>query len=358
MNKKISIRDIAKAANVSHMTISRVINNYKGVAEETRQHVLKIITRMNYDPSRNSSFLQKIKKRTKTIGLVGPTNKLEEHDFFINRAICEFKNNVDQLGCNGVLYNARELGDWMDQQSSPGRRDMLADGLVFFCPVGDWEKQVRGLYRQGVPMVLVRRKTDLPGIPVITNDDAAAVRQVLEHVYALGHRRIAFCGHWIFDQDAVPEQEEAYCSFLKEKGLPFSEDLLFDSREKSRNDLAAWLQNNFAKEGRGFTALFCLNDIDAMAAIQIARQLGQQVPRDLAVIGYDNTPMAELFSPAITSVNVPVKEMMDLALQLLAKLMRNERIEKMSYELGTELVVRESCGYKQPETDHKKTFNR
>jgi LacI family transcriptional regulator len=341
-NKKsiVTIRDVARASRVSRMTVSRVVHNNPHVRNETRQRVLSVINRLRYNPLQNIPFVQKVRRGTNAIGLVGPAAEISEESFFTNKAIISFNTiakvmHYAALQFSDVALYAAVAGGYHEWQ-----KKAQVDGLVFFCPRFDWEPTVKMLHAWGVPMVLVRRQTTLPGIPVIIDNDREGMRVALEHLYGLGHRRIALAGLRLLGREAGLHLE-VYQSFLSEKGLPYHPACAYDVAQGTGDRMREW-QAGLMKHKQPVTAVLCLDDLIAVEVARMAAHLGMNVPRDLSVVAYDNTSICRLFNPSLTAVNVPVREMLQQAMEVLADIIEGKPVHKSVYRFRNELVVRES----------------
>jgi DNA-binding LacI/PurR family transcriptional regulator len=339
----LGVRSIARECKCSPATVSNAINNKGRINAQTRKKVLAVIRRLNYNPHGNIPWFKKVK--TRLIGLVTPTTSAEIDPFF-SRAIACTREMTGRHGYNCVLYFDQEIAHKAVEEFHQGRGSIPCDGLIFFCPYHPWDQSLEALKSWGVPTVLVRRETTVAGIPTITDNDRKGSRLAMQHLHQLGHTRIGFVGTWA---ETVPDERfRAYRDYLRQHGLENSTAWVCNKQTAARPELRAWLQELWAAPVRP-TAFACTSDECAAGLINTLRGLGLRVPADVSVTGYDNNRTAAEFHPALTTVNVPVREMIERAGQLLFETLGRTHqdhapAERINIEIENELVVRESTG--------------
>jgi LacI family transcriptional regulator len=208
----------------------------------------------------------------------------------------------------------------------------LIDGAVLVTPtVVD--------VNYGAPIVAIDPHTGQSGLPTIDSDNLRGGQLATNHLLELGHRRIAMITGRP-DLESSQLRERGYREALAAAGVAADEELIlvgdYDpdvSTDRTRRLLAS---------ARPPTAIFGANDVSAIAAIETAAGLGLQVPGDLSVVGFDNIPESALCSPPLTTVNQPIRQMGERAIQLLLQLMRGDHLRTTHVTLATDLVVRQS----------------
>ena len=337
---KVTIRDIAKVCKISPATVSNVINNKGRVKQGTRDMVMDTLKRMNYDPYKTAPWLKKA--GTRLIGLVTPTTTTELDPFY-NRAITSAKTATGKYGYNCVLYWDQEVVQKTTESRYLSRGIIPCDGLIFFCPFSKWDQALAKLKKWGIPAVLIRRETRVPGIPVLTDSDLSGATLAIEHLHRLGHTRIGLVP-LRGEVYTIKERTRAYTDYIQQHGLEHNPAWVFNRQETP--ELNQWLQQVMAAQMPP-TAFFCESDDLAMTLIRALAGMALRVPEDIAVVGYDNEYSAGRFHPPLTTINVPVREMIEAACSIIVEQLRNDEpgrtlVEKMEFK--NELVIRESCG--------------
>ena len=332
----VNIRDIARETNLSIATISRVLHNKSNVREKTKKKVLATMQRLNYDPQETIPLMKKV--RTHSLGLVIPHFTMQSNPFY-SRSVIKFKEITNAQGYQSILYSVEEIVQKTIKEFQNGRAGLIAEGLVVFCPHQNWDRYLKILQDWKVPTVLVRRETRVPGVPVLMDDDYKGARLALDHLYNLGHRRIIHIGYTM--EGYVQERIQAYQDFINEHSMP--QDLLLLVNGLSEEERVQWIEEKMTV-AEPPTAIFCYSDFHAILTIKKLKKLGIKVPEDCAVIGYNNGYEAELFSPAITSVDIPVEQMISMGIDLISKQIQGMETESVSIKFTNKLIVRESCG--------------
>jgi LacI family transcriptional regulator/LacI family purine nucleotide synthesis repressor len=336
---KVTVKTLARECSVSPGTVSRVLNNRTNVKEETRKKILSAIKRFKYDPIQNLPLVRNIK--TGSIGLVtSNVNAVTPHPFD-HRAIVSVQNNTTANGYHCILLSENDIVRKTRDEFHQGSRGIPCDGLVFFCPRLDWDNYLTVLKNWDIPVVVVRRDTQVPGIPVVTDNDYKGTLLALQHLYDLGHRviaRFAFAEH---QSDTTFGRTRAYFDFLTQHGLKNDDRLTYFINREAQIPFADWLA---AARSLNTTAIACAGDQFAVDCIKRLEALGVRVPQDVSVTGYDNDYTASIFSPSLTTVNIPVEELINMACRLLYDRINGVNLGRVYIELENTLVIRESTG--------------
>jgi LacI family transcriptional regulator len=332
-----TIRDVARASNVSIATVSRVFNQSPLVSEETRERVAAAAGRLGYWPNGIARSL--ITNRTHTLGLLLP----DLHGEFFSEVI------------HGVDLLAREKGFHLLVSRSSSSADELADvlrsmrgrvdGLIVMAPDVDASRALRHA-AGNVPIVLLNPEVKLPGSDTVGIANFQGAWGVVRHLIGLGHRRIATITGPCQNIDAR-QRLDGYRAALREAGLEPDSDLEFhgDFTERSGYEAARALLHQRAQA----TAIFVANDHMAVGVIGALQEAGRRIPEDFAVTGFDDIPMARYLTPPLTTVHVDVLQLGERAVELLLDPDRVTGAPEGRHEvLPTTLVVRGSCGARQP----------
>ncbi|MGW6929229.1 LacI family DNA-binding transcriptional regulator [Lentzea sp. NPDC054927] len=326
---RITIRDVAAHANVSVATVSKVLNQRYGVSAETFARVTAVIKELGYEASLVAQSLRN--HRTNVIGIL-----VADIEPFSTELLKGAADAIRGTGFELVVYSAGgRTGDpqgW-EQRYLTRLSGTLVDGAVLVTPAVDLE----GL--PGTPVVAVDPHTGRSPLPTIDSDNLRGGQLATEHLLELGHRRIALLTGRE-DLKSAQQRETGYRRALVAAGVPVDGSLI--RRGDYDYDVAARSTRDLLIGPNRPTAVFAANDISAIAAIETAVELGLRVPEDLSVIGFDNIPESVMCTPALTTVQQPIREMGRRAVTLLVRLINREDPDETHITLGTDLVIRHS----------------
>ncbi|WP_405079847.1 LacI family DNA-binding transcriptional regulator [Paenibacillus chitinolyticus] len=329
----ITIYDIAEKANVSAMTVSRVINNSGRISEATRKRVRKVMEELNYIP--NSMARGLVLQKTKLLSLLitDITNP------FYTTIARGAEDTAKRSGYKLLFGNSDE-----DYGKEKDYVEMIlstrVDG-VLFAPTGDASlEQLRQLQKHGIPFVILDR--EVPGIEtdVVLGDSKEGARKLVEHLIGLGHRRIALV-NGSPDVSTARLRYTGYREALLLGGLPLDESLVVSLNYRQFQDEAS-LQALLALPSPP-TAIFAANNLLAVGIIQALRQKGLSVPEDVSVVCFDDFGPAETVNPFLTVASQPAYQFGALGMQLLIERIENgPGSESRKIMLPSELLIRSS----------------
>jgi len=329
-----TIYDVAKKAGVSIATVSRVLNNSNVVSEKTRQRVKRAIEELNYTPNVIASALTK--KSTLTLGLLIPdiSNPFSSE---LSRGVEDASND---FGFNTVICNT----DYCPEKETTYislLRQKSVDG--FIISTADYnDENVIELLKDDVPLVLLGRdieETEGYPIDIVGSDNIKGGYIATKHLIDLGHKKIA-C---LLGPPRIKvnlEREIGYLRAMEEANLKVYKNLVGYGDFKLEFGYKKTLE--FFKGPLKPTAIFAANDLTALGAIRAIKELGLSVPEDVSVVGYDNTILAEMTDPPLTTVSQQMRKMGYLATELLIKRIKGERTPGKRVICETDLVIRKS----------------
>lgn len=327
----VTIRDVAAKAGVSVATVSRVFNRKGPVREETSQRVLEIAEELHYVPHAAARSLSM--RSTATIGVVLP----ELHGEFFSEVIRGIDVASRQSGYHVLLSGSHSDREEMRAvvQAVRGR----VDGLIVMSPDLEPSALLTDL-PPGVPVVMLNSR--VVGRPSITIDNAHGAREVTDHLIQLGHRRVAFiCGP---AQNADAEQRKrGYRNALRAAALDNDRGMEVGGQftEESGYDAVKKILDLKPRP----TAIFASNDAMAIGALGALREAGCRVPEDIALVGFDDIPIARFLAPPLTTVKVPIAELGRRGFEMLLAASNGDGEEaNQPAKLETQLIVRRSCG--------------
>jgi len=332
-----TIRDVARLSGVSPMTVSRVINDSERVSPGTRRRVEQAIAELGYVPSRLARGLSR--QRTGTLSVIVPD---VANPFFtaVVRAAEEVARRADY---HVILCDTRA--------DLTVERDVIEELIahrvegVVIAPVSDRSAtHLRRLAEFGVPFVLVDRS--IPGVDsdVVLGDSSGGARRLIEHLISLGHRRIGFIVE-SGDVSTARDRRTGYEAALSAAGIALDPALVVNASADPSGGLAG-MNRLLGLEERP-TAVFTVNNLAAVGAIEAVRAAGLEVPDDVALVCFDDIEYASRLYPFLTAMEQPAQTFGTLGTQLLL-----ERIEGRGPQRRHEVVrpgeyiIRKSCGAK------------
>ena len=331
----VTLADIARELGVSKMTVSRAINNHPLINPETRERVLEVARRMNYQPNQHARALAT--NRSYLIGVVVPDLM---HSYF-----AEIYRGVEAaarpLGYRNLICNTDE-----DAAKEVDEAEALlprTDGLVVASSLPPGRASFyRRIIKDGAKVVLIDRRLEGLRCPVVTTDDVQVGVLATEHLIGLGHRRV---GHLRGTAASTAAGRfEGYRRALAAHKLRFDEGLVRDCGFTEREGYEA--MREWLSDGDVPGAIFAVNDPAAIGAMQALEEAGVQVGRDVALVGGGNIHYADMLRVPLTTVSWSRSEMGRQAARLLIQLIEGKGPPKKAQHivLTPELVVRSSSG--------------
>jgi LacI family transcriptional regulator len=333
----VTIHDVARQAGVSSMTVSRVINGEGRVGEETRARVNAIIKAMHYSPNPAARSLAGVGMMH--IGLLYSNSTAS----YLSELLVGCVEKSGMLGCQLTLEQCDDLES--EQKAIQRLTEGGVDGIVLPPPLCDSEEALNAVAAADVPAVLVTSGRPAPRFSAVSINECKAAREMTRYLLSLGHRRIAFInghpGHTV-----SAERFKGYVEGMKGADLAVGADQVAQGFFSYRSGLEA--AQRLLSNGWNPTAIFAANDDMAAATMAIAHRKGMEVPNDLAIAGFDDTPLATMVWPELTTVRRPISEMAREAVQLLVENIRSKRAGRQSSVehrlLKYALIKRESSG--------------
>ena len=327
-----TIDDVAKAAGVAIKTVSRVLNDEPNVREETRARVLAAVEALHYFPSLSARSLAG--RRSYLIGLVYENPSANyivdiQHGAMARCRQEKFRLFVHQ--CSGRDAELiRDVIGLVDQTH--------VDGLVVPAPLSQSVDLIRALDRRKLPFVRISPSNLEHRSPSVDMDDEGAAREMTEHLIELGHTRIGFItGHPTHHASAL--RLNGYQAALQAHRIPYEPGYVRQGHFVFESGLSAGRE--LLALPRPPTAIFASNDDMAAGVLMAAHELGLQVPSQLSVAGYDDTYIARITWPRLTTVHQPSYDMAWSATDLLLQALKNGEGVRTS-RLAHRLIVRES----------------
>lgn len=334
MKKKPSLIDVARRAKVNISTVSRTINQTGKIGPETQERVFKVMKELGYKPNRVARRLRTTGGTSHLLGLIIPNI---QNLFFADLARgvedVASRNNFAVLLCNYDEDEAKERFylDVMQAES--------VDGIIL-PPIHEEDPAVLQVVKNGTPVVCVDRSLRNGNLDKVEVDNHMGALTAVKHVMERGHKRIGIiCGP--SDSSTGRERLRGYKEAHAQAGIPVkSEFVRFgDFMQESGRVLTAALLDLPDPP----TALFVCNGLMTVGALEEIAARGLKIPRDIAIVGFDELPLASVFNPPLTLVRQPAYEVGKCAAELLLKRLEDGNRPATSLKLLPELVVRKSC---------------
>lgn len=327
-----SLEEVAKLAGVSTSTVSRVLNNVSVVKTSTRTRVLKAVAQLNYHPNLHARTLAGGKSRT--IGLIASNM---ENPFFFD-VFKALEAHAQGGGYEVVVSNT----DYSPEHLVSSIRLMIGRrvaGLAVIVSEMDSEL-INELSQSQIPCVFYDVGSARRNITNIRVDYRKGVERIVEYLYDLGHRRLAFIGH---DSALGPlsEREKAFIATVSRHGADVEYRTVADrdGLDGGRNAVRGLLDGGFQP-----SAIICVNDFMAVGVLRELRERGLSVPKDVSVTGFDNIKLSEYCAPALTTAHIPRATIGELAFTYLTQNDDSRPTGGREIVIEPELVLRGSTG--------------
>ncbi len=332
-----TLKQIAQRAGVSYATVSDIIHDkwqQKGITEETKNRVLKIVRALDYKPNRIARSL--VNHKTYMIGVKLPSLV---YQYWAKVAM--------ELEQSARKYNYHTFfsvpGDWQNESEEIIRLyEHRVDGLVISPRISD---KLAGLYTwlesKNLPFIFIGTKyTDK--YYAVLDDNVSQAELAVSHLISLGHEKIAhICGS--LSSVTGLDRKKGYEQALASAGIVTPKQYVIEGHFNI--DDAHQAMRHLLDLGNIPSAVYCANDLMAIGAIKAIEQSGLNVPEDIAVVGHgDDIPFESFHRIPLTTIRQPIKKITEMAIKMLIDIIEGKNPEQKIVEIPGELIVRESCG--------------
>jgi LacI family transcriptional regulator len=338
MFMKVTIRDVAKRAEVSPATVSRVLNRPELVEEQTRDRVRKAMEELEFHPNAMARGLSV--QRTNTIGLVVPGIT----DLFFNELYAGIERASVDRGMKVLVYNA-EHDHHRALEAFTFLKQHQVDGIIFTSRlIGEDFDPI--LERINVPVVLaLTQSTSKTPLAAFKVDDVKAVFDAVAYLVSRGHQRIGLLGAALDEELTGIHRHEGFTQAVSYFGLESGEEFTEFGNYRFADGYAAMQRLLVRQDNLQLTAVVAASDEMAIGAMRCLYDRGFQVPNDISVIGFDDLRVASMVTPRLTTVAQPFGEIGAQAVQHLMQLIDRPEVQKSRqgvYYLPHQIVERES----------------
>ena len=334
----VTIYDLAREAGVGIGTVSRCLNNHPSVSAHTRAKVLAVVKRLSYQPH---AYAQRLaSKKANTISAIIPyfTN------YFFIQVLQGVQDKAAEIGFDLILYgvnNPAQAEYYLRRSLHRGH----VDGVMFFSMKFP-DTYVAKFKQINLPLVLVDAYH--PQFDSIRVKNREGAMLATRHLLQLGHRNIAMINASL-DTQPARDRMDGYRAALEESGIAFAMERVFISgigkqdgfnRESGHASMRDLIRTN--TRANSITAVLIASDVQAIGALEAARELGVRVPEDIAIVSYDDIELAQ--HAQLTTMRQPMHEMGILALEKLVTRMKDPESPPTLTSFLPELVIRQTCG--------------
>ncbi|PYE50168.1 LacI family DNA-binding transcriptional regulator [Paenibacillus barcinonensis] len=330
----VKIKDVAQRAGVSVTSVSRVLNGEKYVSEDILQRVQKAIEELQYSPSHIARSLKR--QKTDLIGVIVP----DLTSNFYSTILSSIEETATYYGYNLLVCNiAEDLEKELKYLNI--FREMRVDGIIIMHEKSSPEL-LSFIQNSGIPILYSSVKSPDPDFVSVIIDDYQAAFQTVEYLVSLGHSRIAYIGGDMRDITSGQYRYEGFRAGLLRHGITPNEAWIRFGDYKipsGREQMSELLQLS-----EWPTVVFAASDDMAVGALNCMLDQGLDVPKEMSLIGFDGSIIAEVVRPALTSMQQPIREMGKVSLETLHEMiMRPGKAVRKDLILSHQLVERESC---------------
>lgn len=339
MVKPATIKDIAKTLNVAASTVSRALRGQSGVSEATRKLILEVAAQLDYQP--NKVALSLLSKHTSTIGVIVPNL-----DYLLSTAV----RGIDEVALNnGYALMVCPSNESFERECKNVNRlqESRVDGYIISATTHSYENNhLKRLIEKGIPVVFFDRDySELVASKVLLDNEHGGFLAT-EHLIQQGCSSIAFIGG---SKEMVVSKKrmEGYVKALQQYHIPFDEELVFHGEFTREHGYLTTLEI-LKKKKKKVDGIFAISDRIAIGVMLAIKDKGLSMPQDMALVGFNNDPVADLVSPGLSSVDQPAYKMGKVAAELFFEMLKEgEHFSPKEVVIKPKLIVRESSRRKE-----------
>lgn len=327
----ITIADVAARAGVSKTTVSRVLNAKGELDEATAARVRRVIDELGYVPSSRAVGLAR--GRTRIAGVLVPSLTWPWMGDVLQGVV-----DVVEAESYGLLLFTCNRGEESMRQFATQVSAKSFDGLLVIEPEGTLD-YIESLHARGLPVVMIDDRAHQPIFPSVATTNRNGAQAAAQHLLEAGRRRpVVIRGPERFG--CTQERLDGFSKVYADAGVPIPDEFVLDGEftfEAGRRVLKEFLEG-----GHQLDAVFAHNDLSAAGGLQALREAGRKIPTDVAVVGFDDIPLAAHTEPALTTVRQPLREMGEAAARMLLSYFEGSPSPETRTIIPTTLIVRAS----------------
>ena len=329
----ITIKDVSKDALVSIKTVSRVINNEANVAEATKKKVLASVKKLGFRPNKNAQSLRSNKSYMLALLYDNPNKS------YLADVQSGIFNACKNTGYNLVIQECNYKSSRLTNDIIQFVEDFKIDGLVITPPLSDMQDFLGNLEANKIDYAVIAPRIMNPDSLYVSSNDYEAAYNLTSEIINHGHRDVGFIkGHPKHSASLL--RFNGFLAALKKHGFEPNEQWIKQGNFSFESGFDAGVE--IFESSKIPTAIFASNDSMAAGIMKSAQMKGMEVPNDLSLTGFDDSPIAQQIWPALTTIKQPVQQMAAHAAKILIAKFDGLVEKTKSKEFKSELVVRES----------------
>ena len=334
--KRVTSFIVAKESGVSRTTVSFILNNVPGmsISDATRQRVLQVAKELNYHP--DSSGRKLASGKSKTLGLI---LRQSEEQIFADALLPQVLLGIEQAA---TAQGYQVLLKALEPQDSDGYMHLVhenqVDGIVLSGPCQEETELIR-LHQEGLSVMLMGQLQE-SNLPFVDIDAVDGSIRAVRHLIESGHRRIGLITNASLEYTSAQQRRLGYLQALNEAGIESDDSLMREGAYTPASGFKA--MQDLLKVSPRLTAVFVASDVVCLGALHAIKVAGLYVPQDIAVVGFDDIPLANYYDPPLTTIHVPSYGLGWAAGERLVRLMQGEVLDQEGLLLESKLVIRES----------------
>ncbi|WP_332695965.1 LacI family DNA-binding transcriptional regulator [Halalkalibacter lacteus] len=327
-----TITDVAKLAGLSKTTVSRVLNNHPYVSKENKVLVQKAMEQLGYSPNPSARRLRG--QLTCTIGVIVPRIVNPFFSYLVNSIEkVAYKNNYQVLIFQSDENKEKEL-NFLNLL-----KIKQVDGIIMTSIENEWDSIEQ--YTKYGPIMLCNEYVNNAKVPMVRLDQSEGTYIGIKHLIERGHKKIGYCTGGLFAEDGKDkDRNQGYQKALKEAGIAINPNWIFVNQHSIED--GKQVMNQILTLNDRPTAIFTGSDEIAGGVMIEAKKHGLKIPDDIAIIGFDDQPIAELLEPALTTIRQPIDQMGEKAVEGLIAMLNNQEVQIKKIDLPIQLVIRKS----------------
>ena len=331
--KRVTIKDIARVANVSYATVSRALSDNPEISEATRSRIKKLCHEMGYTPNVMARSL--VTRSTNTLGIIVP----DVSNPFFSEIVLYMERFAGLHGYSSIICNS-----WRDLETEKKDLELLfskqIDGLIFSPFSADSSEFVND-YAKKVPTVIVSDNFTGENLSRVRIDNFMGAYNGTRHLISLGHKNITLLG---VRDSSLTHKNRKHGFLAASSEYNIESDIVFSTFNSSSIEAGYELSKKYFKSHAELpSAVFAINDLGALGVLQAADELGISVPEELSVLGFDNIVFSALPKIMLTTIANPISELCRAAIDLLLNMINGSQTEPTDICIMPKLVIRNSC---------------
>jgi len=339
-SREVTIYDIAKVLSISPATVSRGLKDHPGIRKDTKKKILQAAQKMGYQQNTFASNLRR--RHSKTIGVIIP--RLDS--YFMSSVIAGMEKAANSAGYNLIISQSQESA----KKEIAGTTTMFnsrVDGLLISLSSETQDiSHFDAFFKKQIPLIFFDRVMELPNCTSIVINNEKGGYDATSHLLDQGCRKIVHISGSL-NRNVYADRLSGYKRALTAKGIEFDPDLVFTT---NLNDQAgADVAQQILRMKRMPDGIFTSNDTSAVACMRELKQAGIKIPKEIAIVGFNDDPIARVIEPNLTTIHYPGEEMGEVAATTLIHRLKNVSSANLNtMVLRHELIVRQSSQRKNP----------